>query len=212
MLSRITLSGALCIPEVLTPEQFSFHFRYPNESAPLTVGGMAENRGTTCRISEAARGLGISAEWLRAGGWRVRSCGAGHLLGTFQDAIAKVGGRRCLKWWCGAEGLRGVRRAGGDGLPRGLRGSHEGHALGQRGRDLRRPTLQALETVALRSRTAGSPPWTRVPGTDPWVSRRITTSTSDGCRRRAASSSPTGPSGSPARTTSSSASASRCRA
>ena len=33
--------------------------------APLTVGGMAENRLITYRISEAARELGISAEWLR---------------------------------------------------------------------------------------------------------------------------------------------------
>jgi glutamine phosphoribosylpyrophosphate amidotransferase len=44
-----------------------FVFRCPNEVAPLTVGGMEENRRTTYKISEAARELGISAEWLREG-------------------------------------------------------------------------------------------------------------------------------------------------
>jgi hypothetical protein len=59
--------------------------------------------------------------------------------------IAKVVGRRCLKWWCGIKGLPGVRRAGGHCVPRGLCGSHEDHTLGQRGRGLRRPSLQALQ-------------------------------------------------------------------
>jgi hypothetical protein len=33
---------------------------------------MGENRRTTYRISEAARGLGISIEWLRAGELSIR--------------------------------------------------------------------------------------------------------------------------------------------
>jgi MerR HTH family regulatory protein len=44
-----------------------FSFPVPERIGAAYRGGMAENRRTNYRISEAARELGISAEWLRVG-------------------------------------------------------------------------------------------------------------------------------------------------
>jgi hypothetical protein len=52
---------------VLTAESFFFSFPVPERIGTPYRGGMAEDRLTSYRISEAARELGISAEWLRVG-------------------------------------------------------------------------------------------------------------------------------------------------
>ena len=56
-----------CASPVLTPEYFFFSFPVPARIDIPYRGGMGESRLTTYRISEAARELGISAEWLRVG-------------------------------------------------------------------------------------------------------------------------------------------------
>ena len=56
---------SLCLTGVNTGLVFSFPV--PERSGTPYRGGVAENRRTTYRISEAARELGISAEWLRVG-------------------------------------------------------------------------------------------------------------------------------------------------
>jgi DNA-binding transcriptional MerR regulator len=69
---------------------------------------MGENRLTTCRISEAARELGISIEWLRAGERR----------GFFQPALRDRNGHRYYT----EEDLKRMRKGCGECHPRSTRG------------------------------------------------------------------------------------------
>jgi hypothetical protein len=75
---------------------YSFSFSVPERIGTLYRGGMTENRRTTYRLSEAARELGISAEWLRVGERR----------GLFPPALRDRNGHRYYT----EEDIEGMRK------------------------------------------------------------------------------------------------------
>lgn len=67
MVDRGERSRARPEPAVYPGIRRPFGFRYARRQALRTVGCMDKNKRTTYKTSEAARELGISAEWLRKG-------------------------------------------------------------------------------------------------------------------------------------------------